>query len=160
MCSVLIVMAQVDMAPTWLALAGLSKPSHMDGKSITPLIVDPAATGVPSQTKAAIAELDLLWRREMVTLSYRASWLNFHTGSGTKRAISFVSRPDRPNYAAPMSLDEEADIIASAAGFIGPCRDYLFDTVEALAAEGILDPHLEKLQRAVRHRVALNGGVG
>ena len=57
MCSVLIVMAQVDMAPTWLALAGLSKPSHMDGKSITPLIVDPAAAGVPSQTKAAIAAL-------------------------------------------------------------------------------------------------------
>ena len=57
MCSVLNVMAQVDMAPTWLALAGLSKPSHMDGKSITPLIVDPAAAGVPSQTKAAIAAL-------------------------------------------------------------------------------------------------------
>ena len=66
--------------------------------------------------EVAIAELDLLWRREMVTLSYRANWLNFHTGGGTKRAISFVSRPDRPNYAAPMSLDEEADIIASAAG--------------------------------------------
>ena len=110
--------------------------------------------------EVAIAELDLLWRREMVTLSYRASWLNFQTGGGTKRAISFVSRPDRPNYAAPMSLDEEADIIASAAGFIGPCRDYLFDTVEALAAEGIRDPHLEKLQRAVRRRVASDGGVG
>lgn len=48
---------QVDMAPTWLALAGLKKPSDMDGKSITPLIVDPAAAGVPSQTKAAIAAL-------------------------------------------------------------------------------------------------------
>ncbi|MEC7439719.1 MAG: gamma-glutamylcyclotransferase, partial [Pseudomonadota bacterium] len=110
--------------------------------------------------EVAIAELDLLWRREMVTLSYRASWLNFHTGGGTKRAISFVSRPDRPNYAAPMPLEQEADIIASAAGFIGPCRDYLFDTVEALAAEGIRDPHLEKLQRAVRRRVASDGGVG
>ena len=110
--------------------------------------------------EVAIAELDLLWRREMVTLSYRASWLNFHTDGGTKRAISFVSRPDRPNYAAPMSLDEEADIIASAAGFIGPCREYLFDTVDALAAEGICDPHLEKLQRAVQRRVASGGGVG
>ena len=27
----------------------------------------------------AIAELDLLWRREMVTLSYRARWLQMHT---------------------------------------------------------------------------------
>ena len=96
----------------------------------------------------------------MVTLSYRASWLNFHTGGGTKRAISFVSRPDRPNYAAPMSLDEEADIIASAAGFIGPCRDYLFDTVKALEADGISDPHLKKLQRAVERRLASEEGVG
>ena len=59
-----------------------------------------------------------------------------------------------------MTLDQEADVIASASGFIGPCRDYLFDTVEALAAEGIRDPHLEKLQRAVRRRVASDGGVG
>ena len=112
----------------------------------------------------AIAELDLLWRREMVTLAYRASWLTFHPdghndGAG-KRAISFVSRPERENFAGPMTLDQEADVIASASGFIGPCRDYLFDTVEALAAEGIRDPHLEKLQRAVRHRVASDGGVG
>ena len=51
-------------------------------------------------------------------------------------------------------------LVTGAAGFIGPCRDYLFDTVEALAAEGIRDPHLEKLQRAVRRRVASDGGFG
>lgn len=112
----------------------------------------------------AIAELDLLWRREMVTLAYRASWLTFHPdghkdGAG-KRAISFVSRPERENFAGPMTLDEEADVIASASGFIGPCRDYLFDTVKALEADGISDPHLKKLQRAVERRLASEEGVG
>ena len=112
----------------------------------------------------AIAELDLLWRREMVTLAYRASWLTFHPdghndGAG-KRAISFVSRPERENFAGPMTLDQEADVIASASGFIGPCRDYLFDTVKALEADGISDPHLKKLQRAVEHRLASEEGVG
>ena len=112
----------------------------------------------------AIAELDLLWRREMVTLAYRASWLTFHPdghrdGPG-KRAISFVSRPERENFAGPMTLDEEADVIASASGFIGPCRDYLFDTVKALEADGISDPHLKKLQRAVERRLASGEGVG
>ena len=112
----------------------------------------------------AIAELDLLWRREMVTLAYRASWLTFHPdghndGAG-KRAISFVSRPEHENFASPMTLDQEADVIASASGFIGPCRDYLFDTVKALEADGVSDPHLKKLQRAVEHRLASEEGVG
>ena len=112
----------------------------------------------------AIAELDLLWRREMVTLAYRASWLTFHPdghndGAG-KRAISFVSRPERENFAGPMTLDQEADVIASASGFIGPCRDYLFDTVKALEADGISDPHLKKLQRAVERSLASEEGVG
>ena len=118
----------------------------------------------------AIAELDLLWRREMVTLAYRASWLTFHpdggsdagqgTGAGTKRAISFIARPERENYAAPMTLKDEADVIATATGFIGPCRDYLFDTVKALEEDGISDPHLKKLRRAVELRLASEEGVG
>lgn len=116
----------------------------------------------------AIAELDLLWRREMVTLAYRASWLTFHLdddqdrpgNSRIKRAISFVARPERDNFAGPMTLEEEADVIASASGFIGPCRDYLFDTVKALEADGIHDPHLKKLQGAVTRRLASEEGVG
>ena len=104
--------------------------------------------------ETAIAELDLLWRREMITLSYRASWLTLHTKTGKKTAIGFVARPERENYAQPMSIAEEADTIASAVGFIGPCREYLFDTVKALHANGIRDPHLEKLVREVEHRLA------
>ena len=104
--------------------------------------------------KNAIAELDLLWKREMVTLAYDARWLNLHTNTGIKRAISFVSRPDRPQYADPMSIDSEADVIAAASGFIGPCREYLFDTVAALRDNGISDPHLEKLMRQVKLRLA------
>ena len=104
--------------------------------------------------EVAIAELDLLWRREMVTLAYRASWLTLHTENGKKPAIGFVARPERENYAQPMTIAEEADTIASAVGFIGPCRDYLFDTVKALHANDISDPHLEKLVREVERRLA------
>ena len=102
----------------------------------------------------AITELDLLWRREMITLSYRACWLQMHTPEGPKRGIGFVSRPERPNYAVPMSIDKEAEVIASASGFIGPCREYLFDTAEALKSEGFRDPHLEKLVVLVKQRLA------
>lgn len=52
-------------------------------------------------------------------------------------------------------MEEQADVIAKAAGFIGPCRDYLFDTVSALAEHDIKDPYLEKLVDAVTQRLAL-----
>ena len=104
--------------------------------------------------KCALAELDLLWRREMVTLSYRARLLNIHTPRGKRRAIAFVSRTDCAAYATPMTLEREAEVIARAVGFIGPCHEYLFDTLEALRANGIADPHMERLARTVKRRLA------
>lgn len=47
----------MDLAPTWLGLAGLAKPSGMDGRSIAPLLIDPTAAGVPTQTVAHIDSL-------------------------------------------------------------------------------------------------------
>ena len=110
--------------------------------------------------ETAVEELDLLWRREMITMAYRAQWLTLHTEDGQKRAIGFIARPERQNYAKTMSIAEEAAAIAAATGFIGPCRDYLFDTVDALRANGIKDPHLENLARQVKLRLATDGGVG
>ncbi len=105
--------------------------------------------------ETAIAELDLLWRREMITLAYDARWVKLHTEEGVKSGIAFVSIPTHQNYASPMSLDSEAEIIAAAHGFIGPCRDYLFDTVAGLNDHGIRDRHLENLVTAVKARLAL-----
>ena len=119
-----------------------------------------AGIGFRLNPKTAIDELDLLWRREMITMAYRARWLTLHTPQGRKRGIGFVARPDRPNYAAPMPIEDEAGVIAAASGFIGPCREYLFDTVEALRAYGISDPHLENLTQHVKQRLASDGGVG
>ena len=105
--------------------------------------------------ETAIAELDLLWRREMITLAYNARWVKLHTNKGVKTGIAFVSIPAHQNYAPPMSLHSEAEIIAAASGFIGPCRDYLFDTVAGLHEHGIRDKYLENLVTAVKARLAL-----
>ena len=105
--------------------------------------------------ETAIAELDLLWRREMITLAYNPRWVKLHTDKGLKTGIAFVSIPAHKNYAPPMSLHSEAEIIAAASGFIGPCRDYLFDTVAGLHDHGIRDKHLENLVTAVKARLAL-----
>ena len=103
----------------------------------------------------AIAELDLLWRREMLTLAYRPKLLRLHTATGIKQGVAFVSNPERPAYAQKMPLSEEADVIATAVGFLGPCRDYLFSTVNSLHDYGIHDPYLEKLTNLVQQRLAL-----
>lgn len=103
----------------------------------------------------AIAELDLLWRREMLTLAYNPRLLHLHTDEGIKTGISFTSNPNRPVYAEKMTLDQQADVIANAVGFIGPCHEYLYDTVSGLASLDISDPYLEKLVIAVQQRLAL-----
>lgn len=104
--------------------------------------------------KNAIDELDLLWRREMMTMAYRPRLLSLHTDLGLKRGLAFVADPALPAYAPPMSFAETVEIVAKAAGFNGPCRDYLFDTIKGMRAFGIRDHQLEKLATAVQRRLA------
>ena len=100
----------------------------------------------------AAHEMDILWRREMINNSYNPKWLNVHTQEGIKRALCFVARHDAPGFAEKMSDEQTADIIAQATGFLGPCRQYLFETSEALQRAGIDDPALTRLAEMVRFR--------
>ncbi len=104
--------------------------------------------------KNAIGELDLLWRREMMTLAYEPRLLSLHTDTGLKRGLAFVANPARPAYAPPMRFEETVEVLANAAGFNGPCRDYLYDTVKGMKTCGIRDRQLEKLAAAVQQRLA------
>ena len=102
----------------------------------------------------AIAELDLLWRREMMTMAYRPRLISLHTDIGLKRGLAFVANPARPAYAQPMPFEATVEVVAHAAGFNGPCREYLYDTVKGMQACGIRDRQLEKLTAAVQQRLA------
>ena len=102
----------------------------------------------------AIAELDLLWRREMMTMAYQPRLLSLYTDIGLKRGLAFVANPTRPAYAQPMPFEATVEVVAHAAGFNGPCREYLYDTVKGMQASGIRDQQLEKLAAAVQQRLA------
>ncbi len=104
--------------------------------------------------KHAAEELRLLWRREMLVASYCPRWVKLETAAHgapkghrvAVRALAFVVNRAHPNYAGRLPADAVVKSLASACGHIGPAADYLFKTVEALAAHGIHDAHLEELR--------------
>ena len=100
--------------------------------------------------KYAAQEMDILWSREMVNNSYDPRWVSVHTANGVKTALSFVIRNDSPAFAERMSEETTAEIIANATGFLGPCRQYLFETAEALRKAGMSDPKLNRLAEMVK----------
>jgi cation transport protein ChaC len=101
---------------------------------------------------AAIDELHLLWRREMVVGSYAPRWVTLHAEGRPIVGLAFVVRRDHPQYAGGLAPARQADVIASACGHLGSSRDYLERTRVALVSHGIVDPYLERIAAAVRAR--------
>lgn len=99
-------------------------------------------------------ELDAIWRREMVTNAYRPTWVRLRCGGEMLAAVTFVINHAHERYVRSIRDEEVADVIATAEGQLGPCRDYLFNTVAHLEALGIQDRGLVRLAEAVRFRAA------
>jgi len=95
-------------------------------------------------------ELDVLWRREMVTGAYRPVWTTALTPAGPEPAIAFSANRGHERYAPGLDHDAVAHYLATGAGPMGRCCDYLFDTVEHLRQLGIRDRRLEALESKVR----------
>jgi cation transport protein ChaC len=104
--------------------------------------------------EAAEEELAIVWRREMISGAYVPRWVDVHTAVGRVRAIAFVINHAHERYASFLSDDEIASAIATARGFLGPCADYLVNTVDHLAELGIHDRPLERLRARVLERSA------
>ncbi|HHY02916.1 MAG TPA: gamma-glutamylcyclotransferase [Paracoccus sp.] len=89
--------------------------------------------------------------RELVTQAYREASIDLALADGRRvAAVTYVMRPEHRQYAAGLSPDEQAAIIAAARGGRGPNADYLFNTVAHLAELGIPDDDLEGLAARVR----------
>ena len=96
------------------------------------------------------AALEALWEREMLTGIYAPRWLEIATAEGSLIALAFVVDPAHPQYAGPLPIEQQAERIATAAGELGPCREYLASTVATLASLGIREPYLERLTSLVQ----------
>lgn len=93
-------------------------------------------------------ELRRVWRREMITGAYVPGWVQARTAHGPVQALVFRADPRNDAYAC---LDERevAATLREASGVLGSCADYLRQTRTGLASRGIVDPSLERLQKAV-----------
>lgn len=101
-----------------------------------------------------VTELDVLWRREMINHAYRPVWSIAYTPQGPEHAIAFTVNRTHDRYAPGLDDDTVAGLLATGAGALGRCCDYLFDTVEHLRTLGIRDRRLEALEARVRELIA------
>jgi cation transport protein ChaC len=99
-------------------------------------------------------ELELLFRREMIAGSYTPKWLPVTAvGLGRIKAMTFIMNRRHERYTGRLSEEDVVHSIACAAGPLGKCSDYLDQTVASLAALGLEDKAMTRLQRLVNeHR--------
>ena len=100
--------------------------------------------------RAAATELDLLWRREMFTMAYRPVWTTAHTPQGPEPAIAFSVNRAHERYVPALGEEAIARYLATGAGAMGRCCDYLFETTRHLRELGLRDRRLELLEAKVR----------
>ncbi len=92
-----------------------------------------------------------LRERELVSAAYVERLLPLALEGGESvTALAYVIDRDHVQYAAHLSLEEQAEIIARAHGGRGPNTEYLWNTVSHLSEMGVRDRDLEWLASRVR----------
>ncbi len=72
------------------------------------------------------------------------------TDAGPVPAVTFTMNRNSPRYIGRMEIEKAAQMIAHAQGWLGPCSDYLFNTVSHLRELGLRDRYLLRLEKRVR----------
>ncbi len=99
----------------------------------------------------AAETLAYLRERELISDAYieERCPIRFRDGQQAE-AVCYVINRDHVQYSGVLDLAEQAAIIASAAGSVGPNDEYLFNTVAHLHELGIADDELSQLAEMVK----------
>lgn len=96
-------------------------------------------------------DLELLWKREMLTGCYRPLWCELHQQNGdTVTALVFVSESEHPLIEQDTCIQKIAPLIAQASGPLGTNAQYLFALEQVLHSHGMADEDLSELAQRVR----------
>lgn len=97
------------------------------------------------------SELDILFRRELLSHAYIPTWVKMRFTNGrSHHGITFVMDKAHERYAGIIDIDTQVRHIATAEGPLGPNKDYLFDLVDHLDQLGLHDRALSRLAAKVR----------
>lgn len=95
-------------------------------------------------------ESKFLWRREMILHSYAPEFLELETAHGAVEAMAFLVNRDNPLLLPPLSLEETAQRIAQAEGYLGPNIDYLENLADYFELLELEDDELFRLRDLAR----------
>lgn len=127
-------------APGLVLALDRAEGAHCDGVAfrVTP--------GAEDQTLAALRD------RELISSAYLEARLTvtLSDGAAIGDVLTYVIDPAHEQYCGDLSLETQAQIIASASGGRGPNDAYLYNTASHLAELGLADADLDWLVSRVR----------
>ena len=123
------------------------------------LALDDAETfcdGVAFRAAEPEATLEYLRERELVSSAYLEEWHDITLRDGRcVSAVCYVINREHVQYCGDLTLERQAQVIASAVGGRGPNTEYLFNTAKHINDLGLPDADLDWLYDRVK---ALTGG--
>lgn len=105
---------------------------------------------VPEELRGEV--MTYLRKRELVTNVYleRTLPVRLDSGGGVVQAVCYIVDRTHLQYAGSLGEAEAAAIVHGAVGQSGRNEDYVFSTVEHLAALGIRDHWMEDVARRIK----------
>jgi cation transport protein ChaC len=82
-------------------------------------------------------------------------WVTARTDHGPVRALAVLAGRSHPAHLAGLTEELVVEVLATAAGERGSMAEYLRSTVEHIAARGIHDRYLWRMQELVAERLEL-----
>ncbi|HEJ9095019.1 TPA: gamma-glutamylcyclotransferase [Serratia odorifera] len=102
-------------------------------------------------------ELELLWKREMLTGCYLPTWCELTLENGqVVTALAFVMDPQHPLFEHDTNHQVIAPLIACASGPLGSNAQYLFALDNELKNHGMQDERIGELVNTVREWLQQN----
>ena len=103
--------------------------------------------------KNEIKEIDLLFKREMITGAYIPKIIQAELKTGDRvNCLAFTVDKKNENYISNLSSEEIAKYISKARGFLGTCEEYLNFTITSLKELDITDKKMEKIFNLIKNK--------
>jgi cation transport protein ChaC len=100
----------------------------------------------------AIKNIDILFRREMVTGAYKPKLLKTILEDRRKViSLAFTVDKKHKNYFQNKAIQTKASMISNAHGFLGTCEEYFSNTLQSLSELNIVDSEMIAISKHLKN---------